>query len=105
MRIALSPLVCIALLASAPAQTSNRPSIPVAPAKRPGTSLTIVVTDENRVVVPDALVSLTDLQTTETLRIQTDAAGRGRFLNLNSDNVFALKTEKKNFYPITKQDL
>ncbi|HWY71129.1 MAG TPA: TonB-dependent receptor [Terriglobales bacterium] len=105
MRIALRPFLCLALLApSLPAQTPH-PSIPVAPTKHPGTSLTIVVTDENNVVVPDALVSMTDTQSAEILRAQTDAAGRGRFLNLNSDDVFTLRVEKKNFYPITKQDL
>lgn len=97
--------MCIALLASAPAQTSNRPSIPVAPAKRAGTSLIIVVTDENSVVVPGASVSLISSQTAEILRVQTDAAGRGRFLNLDSDDVFTLKAEKSNFYPITQQEL
>src|SRR5437588_666912 len=101
-----SALLCLALLPSSLlAQSPRRPSIPVAPTNRPGTSLTIVVTDENSVVVPDALVSLTDVQTAEVMRIQTDAAGRGRFFSLNADNVFTLRTEKKNFYPITKQNL
>jgi len=106
MRVIWPALLCLALLPSSLlAQSTRRPSIPVAPTNRPGTSLTIVVTDENSVVVPDALVSLTDVQTSEVVRIQTDAAGRGRFFNLNADNVFTLRTEKKNFYPITKQNL
>jgi len=106
MRIVQTAFVCIALLASSlVAQNPHRPSIPVAPPRRPGTSLTIVVTDENSVVVPDALVVLTDTQTADVLRVQTDAAGRGRFLNLNADDVFTIRAEKGNFYPITKQDL
>lgn len=56
-------------------------------------------------VVAGALVSLIDAQTAEILRVQTDAAGRGRFLNLNEDDVFTLKAEKGNFYPITQQNL
>lgn len=105
MRIVPPAFLYIALLAPSLAQNPHPPSIPVAPAKGSGTSLTMVVTDENNVVVPDALVFLTDTQTTEVLRVQTDAAGRGRFLNLNSDHVFTIRTEKGNFYPITKQDL
>ena len=106
MRIVLPAFLCIALLASTlPAQNPRPQPIPVTPTKRAGTSLTIVVTDENNVAVADALVFLTDTETGEMLRVQTDAAGRGRFLNLNAEDAFILKAQKGNFYTITKQDL
>lgn len=106
MSIAVPLFLCIGLLTSSLlAQTPGAPAIPVAPTKRPGTSLTIVVTDENNVVVSGAAVSLTDNQSAEVLRVHTDAAGRGRFLNLNPSDVFALKIEKKNFYPVSKEEL
>src|SRR5690242_3611829 len=98
--------LCVGLFASSLlAQTPRAPSIPVRPTKSPGTSLTVVVTDENSVVVPGALVSLVDVQSAEVLRVQTDAAGRGKFLDLDPDDVFTLKVERKNFYPISKQEL
>ena len=53
-----------------------------------------VMLDENSVVVPDALVMLTDKESNEVLRIQTDAAGRGRFLNLNPDHTFSVHAER-----------
>ena len=61
--------------------------------------------DENNVVVPDCLVTLTDSETGEVLRVQTDAAGRGRFLNLHPEHRFTVRAERSNFYPITKSDL
>jgi hypothetical protein len=86
-------------------QTARRPQIPVAPPKRSGTSLTVVVTDENNLVVPDAHVVLTDITQTEVLQIHTDSAGRGWFFNLPADHVFTLRADKQNFYAISQQDI
>lgn len=110
MRMRIRQLaLCVALMASptllASLQTSNRAPIPVAPATRPGTSLTLVVSDENGVVIDDALVILTDHDSGDVLQIHTDAAGRGHFLDLNPDHVFTIRAEKSNFYPATKKDL
>src|SRR5437763_12288413 len=104
MRIG-SLLVCFALVAPLLAQTPNRAPIPVAPSKRGGTSLTIVVMDENNIIVPDALVVLTDDTARESMRIHTDAAGRGRFLNLDPEHSFTVQAQKGNFYSVTQQEL
>ncbi|HWC17562.1 MAG TPA: TonB-dependent receptor [Terriglobales bacterium] len=79
--------------------------IPIAPSRHSGTSLTVLTTDENEVVVPECLVTLTDKDSGEVLRLQTDAAGRGHFLNLNPEHTFTLSTSKGNFYSVTRQDL
>ena len=109
MRILQRVLLCLALTAwpclLLAQQPSRRAPIPVAPARQDGTSLTVVVGDENNVVVPDCLVTLTDTETGEVLRVQTDAAGRGRFLNLHPEHRFTVQAERSNFYPITKSDL
>ena len=109
MRILQRVLLCLALTAwpclLLAQQPSRRAPIPVAPARQDGTSLTVVVGDENNVVVPDCLVTLTDTETGEVLRVQTDAAGRGRFLNLHPEHTFTVQAERSNFYPITKSDL
>ena len=107
MRIVHTAFLLFAMLAPRLlAQTpGHQGTIPVAPSKHSGTSLTIVVSDENSVVVPDAVVILTDTRTGEVLRVQTDAAGRGRFVSLDPDGTFTMRTEKRNFYPVTKQDL
>jgi len=77
----------------------------VSPAKTPGTSLTVVVTDENSVAVADALLALTDNETSEVLSVHTDAAGRGRFQNLNPEHTYAIRSAKGNFYPVGEQKL
>lgn len=108
MRIAHLVLVCATLAGCVSflrAQAQRREPIPVAPSRHSGTSLTVVVSDENSVVVPDALVMLTDKESNEVLRIQTDAAGRGRFLNLNPDHTFSVHAERANFYAANQQDL
>ena len=109
MRILQRVLLCLTLTAwpcvLLAQQPSRRAPIPVTPARHSGTSLTIVVGDENNVVVPDCFITLTDTTTGETLRIQTDAAGRGRFLDLNPEHTFTIHAERSNFYPITKTDL
>jgi hypothetical protein len=86
-------------------QTPRHAPIPVAPPRHSGNSLTVLVTDENDVVVPDALVVLTDKNSGEVLRIQTDEAGRGRFVNLNPEHSLTVRIEKGNFYTITQQGL
>ena len=100
---------CPLLFAAAPwataQQTPRHASIPIAPSRHEGTSLTVLVVDENSVVVPDALLVLTDADSDETLRIYTDAAGRGRFVNLSAEHKFTIHSEKGNFYPVSKQDL
>ena len=109
MRILHPALLCLALSVCPcllPAQeTPRRAPIPIAPSKHSGTSLTILVSDENNVVVSECLVTLTDTDTGEALRLQTDAAGRGRFLNLNPEHTFVINAAKANFYSIAQQDL
>src|SRR5712672_3224396 len=90
MRIGLLLLVCVALLVPSSAQISKRAPVPVAPAKRGGTSLVVVVIDENDIIVADALVVLTDRTSGEPMQIHTDAAGRGRFLNLDPEHSFTI---------------
>src|SRR5689334_4834397 len=109
MRILQRVLLCLTLTAYPCLLLSQQPSprapIPVAPARHSGTSLTIVVADENNVAVPDCFVTLTDTATGDVMRVQTDAAGRGRFLNLDPEHTFTIHAERNNFYPITKTDL
>jgi hypothetical protein len=105
MRIGPLLLVCVALLAPSFAQISKRAPVPVAPAKRGGTSLVVVVIDENDIIVADALVVLTDRISGEPIQIHTDAAGRGRFLNLDPEHSFTIQAQKGNFYSITEQEL
>lgn len=93
------PCVLLAQQLSAGAQT------PVAAAHHGGPSLAVVVGDENNVAVPDCFVILTDTETGEVLRIQTDAAGRGRFLSLNWSHTFTIHAERDNFYPVTETGL
>ena len=100
--------LALALMASpfaAGQQTARHAAIPVAPPKRTGTSLTVVVVDENDVVVPDTQVILTDNTHPERLQVHTDAAGRGLFYNLNPEDVFSVRFEKENFYTAEKSDL
>lgn len=99
----LSGLVLICPVAAQ--EAPRRATIPVSPSRRSGTSLTIVVADENNVVVPDALVILKDNDSGEVLRIQTDAAGRGQFLNLNSEHSFSVHAEETNFYSANQQEI
>jgi len=110
MRILRRAFFCLALSIGATCffaaqETPRRPSVPVTPSRHSGTSLTIVTTDENNVVVPECLVTLTDKETGEVLRLQTDNAGRGGFLNLNPDHTFSIHVAKANFYSVTQQDL
>ena len=105
MRIGSLLLVCVALLAPSFAQISKRAPIPVAPEKRAGTSLIVVVIDENNIIVADALVVLTDRTSGEAIQIHTDAAGRGRFLTLNPEHSFTIQAQKGNFYSVTEQEL
>lgn len=86
-------------------QGPRRAPIPVSPPRRSGTSLTIVVADENNVVVPNVLVVLKDTISGEVLQIHTDAAGRGSFLNLNAEHTFSIHAEEANFYSINRQDI
>lgn len=86
-------------------QDQSHNQIPVTPPKRNGTSLTVVVTDENNVVLPDVHVVLTDVSHSEVLQIRTDAAGRGFFYNLNPQHVFTLREEKEGFYALTQSNL
>ena len=108
MRNAQPVLLMVALMAlpvaSAQQATRHNP-IPVAPPKRSGTSLTIVVTDENNVVVPDTHVLLTDKTNSEVLQVHTDAAGRGLFFSLNPEHSFSLRAEKENFYTVTQAEI
>src|SRR5947207_2328563 len=105
MRIGPLLLVWVALLAPSFAQISKRAPVPIAPAKRGGTSLVVVVIDENDIIVADALVVLTDRTSGEPIQIHTDAAGRGRFLNLDPEHSFTIQAQKGNFYSITEQEL
>ncbi|MBV9147093.1 MAG: TonB-dependent receptor [Acidobacteria bacterium] len=102
---ALLHFTLLAFTCAAAQQTTHHGQIPVAPPRHSGTSLTVVVTDENNVVVPDALVGLTDNTQPEALQIHTDAAGRGFFYNLTSEHVYTLSIEKGNFYALTQPDV
>jgi hypothetical protein len=101
-------LPLLALLASSFAvaqQPERRATIPVRPPKRTGTSLTVVVTDENNIVVPDAYVVLTDETQRDVLQIHTDDAGRGLFYDLNPEHVFNVRVTRENFYAITHSEI
>jgi len=109
MRIACLTIFVLCGLALTCQLTAQEPArrapIPVSPSKSSGTSLTIVVADENSVVVPEALVILKDNDSGETLRVHTDAAGRGGFLNLNSEHTFSIHAEESNFYSVNQQEI
>lgn len=102
--VLVSLLLLSACLATGQAPAKHAP-IPVTPPKRSGTSLTVVVTDENNVVVPDVHIVLTDNTNPEVLQIHTDAAGRGHFYNLIPEHVFSLSADKENFYTAAQSDL
>ncbi|HET9743941.1 MAG TPA: hypothetical protein VFQ00_14425 [Terriglobales bacterium] len=75
--------------------------IPVARSKSAANSLTVVVTDENSVAVPDCALVLRDNHGF-VLTVHTDAAGRGKFPNLNPQDAYSLHAEKSNFYQINQ---
>ncbi len=104
--IKLTVLFCLLLLLTQTlfGQDQRRRPIPVAPPRQSGNSVTVVVTDENGLLVSGALVQLFNATSHEMLQAYTDLAGRVYFLNLNSREVFSLNVEKQNFYEVNQKE-
>lgn len=98
-------LVLLLSLAGFSQQAKHPAPIAVNPPKHSGNSLTIVITDENGVAIPDVVLTVTDQQTGKTLSSHTDAAGRGQFLGLNSAHEFTVRAQKTNYYEVSHADL
>src|SRR5438874_12072800 len=103
MRIVHTAFLLFAMLAPRLlAQTpGHQGTIPAAPSKHSGTSLTIVVSDENSLVVPDAVLLLTDPRTGAALRVQTDVGGGGRLVGLDPDGTFTMRAEQSKLHRVT----
>lgn len=71
---------------------------PQSATKAPSSKLEIVVTDENGVAVPSALVLLTASGQAAPLRCETDFAGRCSVPNLPPSTEYHLRVQKQGFY-------
>lgn len=86
--VAFSMLAGVSGAQTAASQSPTKPAL---------YKLEIIVTDENGVAVPSAVVQLKSPQQANPLRLQTDFAGRCVFASLSSQN-YQLRIEKSGFY-------
>ncbi|MCI0485360.1 MAG: carboxypeptidase regulatory-like domain-containing protein, partial [Blastocatellia bacterium] len=69
-----------------------------------GQRLTIIILDENGVVVPSARVTLTHVETQTAFKGETDYAGRREFAGL-APGLYTLRVEKEGFYAVVLSDV